>query len=72
MTLDVRLHKAQVICVFVHGRGQSPEAMKDGVNRPLSTPGVAYVLPRAPGAVGMPPAPWMRRRQTAAQGCTSR
>lgn len=40
---------ARVICVFVHGRGQSPEEMQEGVIRRLATPGVAYALPRAPG-----------------------
>ena len=39
--------KAQVLCVFVHGRGQSPEAMEEAVIRRLSTPGVACLLPRA-------------------------
>ena len=47
--LGVPLAEARVICVFAHGRGQSPEAMQDGVIRHLSAPGVAYVLPRAPG-----------------------
>lgn len=53
MTLDVlhtgtALQKARVVCVFLHGRGQSPEAMLDHVVRHL--PGdVAWVLPRAPG-----------------------
>lgn len=45
----VSVEKAQVICVFVHGRGQSPEAMQDDVIRHLTAPGVAYVLPRAAG-----------------------
>ena len=54
MTLDVlhtgtALQKARVACVFLHGRGQSPEAMLDHVVRHL--PGdVAWVLPRAPGS----------------------
>lgn len=48
MHLGVPLGDAQVICVFVHGRGQSPEAMQEGVGRHLATRGVAYVLPRAP------------------------
>jgi phospholipase/carboxylesterase len=38
---------AAVVCVFVHGRGQSPEAMQDHVLQHLRTPGVHYVLPRA-------------------------
>ena len=54
MTPDVlhtgtALQKARVACVFLHGRGQSPEAMLDHVVRHL--PGdVAWVLPRAPGS----------------------
>jgi phospholipase/carboxylesterase len=50
LRLGVPVAKAQVICVFVHGRSQSPEAMQESVIRHLATPGVAYVLPRA--AVG--------------------
>lgn len=41
--------KAKVLCVFVHGRGQSPEEMEAAVIRRLSAPDVAYVLPRAGG-----------------------
>jgi phospholipase/carboxylesterase len=51
MHLGVPLGDAQVICVFVHGRGQSPEAMQEGVVRHLATRGVAYVLPRAPRGI---------------------
>jgi phospholipase/carboxylesterase len=40
---------ARVVCVLVHGRGQSPEAMLDHVVRHLPFDGVAWVLPRAPG-----------------------
>lgn len=40
---------ARVVCVLVHGRGQSPEAMLDHVVRHLPLDGVAWVLPRAPG-----------------------
>ncbi|WP_137110230.1 alpha/beta hydrolase [Rhodobacter sp. SY28-1] len=53
MTLDVlhtgtALQKARVACVFLHGRGQSPEAMLDHVVQHL--PGdVAWILPRAKG-----------------------
>ena len=39
---------AKALCVFVHGRGQNPEAMLDHVVRHLPQD-VAYVLPRAPG-----------------------
>ncbi len=43
--------EAKAICVFVHGRGQSPEDMQSHVLARLSAPGVAFVLPRAaPGA----------------------
>jgi predicted esterase len=38
---------AAVVCVFTHGRNQSPEAMAEHVVRHLTAPGVAYVLPRA-------------------------
>lgn len=43
------LQSAAVVCVFVHGRGQSPEMMDEAVIRHLKTAGVAYLLPRAPG-----------------------
>ena len=49
VTSGVALDRARVVCVFVHGRGQSPEVMQQDVLRHLATPGVAYVLPRAPG-----------------------
>ena len=39
--------RAKVLCVFVHGRGQSPEEMEVAVIRRLSAPDVAYALPRA-------------------------
>jgi phospholipase/carboxylesterase len=39
---------AKALCVFVHGRGQSPEAMVDLVVRHLPQD-IAYALPRAPG-----------------------
>ncbi len=39
---------AKALCVFVHGRGQSPEDMADGVIRHLPQD-VAYALPRAEG-----------------------
>ncbi len=41
--------KAKVLCIFVHGRGQSPEEMEEAVIRRLSAPGVAFALPRAEG-----------------------
>jgi len=40
--------EAKAICVFVHGRGQSPEEMQSDVLARLSAPAVAFVLPRAP------------------------
>ena len=39
--------KAKVLCVFVHGRGQSPEEMEAAVIRRLSARDVACALPRA-------------------------
>lgn len=45
----VPLSQARVACIFVHGRGQSPEAMEEGIVRHMSTPKVAYILPRAQG-----------------------
>lgn len=44
-----RVDQARVTCVFLHGRGQSPEAMVDHVVRHLPLDGVAWLLPRAPG-----------------------
>lgn len=38
---------AKVLCIFVHGRNQSPEDMEAAVVCHLTTPDVAYVLPRA-------------------------
>lgn len=38
---------AKAVCVFVHGRGQSPEEMQGHVLARLRTPDVAFVLPRA-------------------------
>jgi phospholipase/carboxylesterase len=39
--------RARVLCILVHGRNQSPEAMEAAVVRHLSTPDVAFALPRA-------------------------
>lgn len=44
----VPLAEAKALCVFIHGRGQTPELMDDHVIARLRTPGIAYVLPRAP------------------------
>ena len=39
--------RAKVLCLFVHGRNQSPEGMVVSVIRRLSVPDVAFALPRA-------------------------
>ena len=44
------LSVARALCVLVHGRGQSPEEMQSHVLARLEAPGVAFLLPRAPGA----------------------
>jgi phospholipase/carboxylesterase len=41
--------KAKVLCILVHGRGQTPEDMEEAVIRRLSTTVVAFCLPRAEG-----------------------
>jgi phospholipase/carboxylesterase len=41
--------KAKVLCIFVHGRGQTPEEMEAAVIRHLSAPDVAFALPGAEG-----------------------
>lgn len=38
---------AKVLCIFVHGRNQTPEDMQAAVVRHLATPDVALALPRA-------------------------
>jgi len=38
---------AKALCVFVHGRSQSPEEMESHVLARLDAPGVAFHLPRA-------------------------
>lgn len=48
LRLGSRGPEAKAICVFVHGRGQSPEEMQAHVLARLSAPAVAFVLPRAP------------------------
>lgn len=45
--LGVDPARAKVLCVFVHGRTQSPEEMEAAVIRRLSVRDVAYALPRA-------------------------
>ena len=39
---------AKALCVFVHGRGQTPEDMQAHVLARLAAPDVAFMLPRAP------------------------
>lgn len=46
--LGVPPGKASALCVFLHGRGQSPELMVDQVISRLSLQETALVLPRAP------------------------
>jgi len=48
LRLGARGSAAKAVCVFVHGRGQSPEEMQSHVLARLAAPGVAFVLPRAP------------------------
>lgn len=48
LRLGSRGSEAKAICVFVHGRSQSPEEMQSHVLARLSAPAVAFVLPRAP------------------------
>jgi phospholipase/carboxylesterase len=48
LRLGARAAEAKAVCVFVHGRGQSPEEMESHVLARLAAPGVAFVLPRAP------------------------
>lgn len=45
--LGARGERAKAVCVFVHGRGQSPEEMQSHVLARLNAPDVGFVLPRA-------------------------
>lgn len=45
--LGADVAEAKVLCVFVHGRNQSPEEMEVAVTRHLTTSGVHLALPRA-------------------------
>ncbi|MDP3195649.1 alpha/beta hydrolase [Tabrizicola sp.] len=47
LTLGVPADRAKVLCVFVHGRNQSPGDMEAAVIRRLSAADVAFVLPQA-------------------------
>ena len=48
LQLGCSIAEAKVVCIFVHGRGQSPEAMREYVIARLQNRDVAYLLPRAP------------------------
>lgn len=45
--LGATADRARVLCILVHGRNQTPEAMEAAVVHHLSTPDVAFALPRA-------------------------
>jgi phospholipase/carboxylesterase len=45
--LGAAVDGARALCILAHGRNQSPEDMEAAVVRRLSTPDVAFVLPRA-------------------------
>ncbi len=49
LTFGVAPAEADVLCVFVHGRTQSPEDMVEQVVGRLSVRGVSFCLPRAAG-----------------------
>ncbi|MFN7124368.1 MAG: alpha/beta hydrolase [Allorhizobium sp.] len=49
LTAGVASAEADVLCVFVHGRTQSPEDMMEQVIGRLSVRGVSYCMPRATG-----------------------
>lgn len=49
LLLGVSPEEALVHCIFIHGRTQSPEDMREQVISRLKTRGVAFVLPRARG-----------------------
>lgn len=48
LQLGAPISDAKVVCIFIQGRGQSPEAMQEHVISRLQTQDVAYCLPRAP------------------------
>ena len=48
LRIGARGPEAKAVCVFIHGRGQSPEEMQASVLARLSASAVAFVLPRAP------------------------
>ncbi|MGZ9809311.1 alpha/beta hydrolase [Pseudoroseicyclus sp. H15] len=47
-TYGTPVGEAQIICVFLHGRGQDPAAMVDMVCGRLDAPGVHFILPKSP------------------------
>ncbi|WP_373354769.1 alpha/beta hydrolase [Pseudoroseicyclus sp. CXY001] len=47
-TYGTPVREAQAICVFLHGRGQDPEAMVEMVCSRLDAPGVHFILPKSP------------------------
>lgn len=47
LTLGVAPDRARVVCILVHGRGQTPEEMEAAVIRRLSATDVTWHLPRA-------------------------
>ncbi|MFL0691942.1 MAG: alpha/beta hydrolase [Agrobacterium tumefaciens] len=49
LSAGVPAAEADVLCLFIHGRTQSPEDMIEQVVGRLVVPGVAYCLPRATG-----------------------
>ena len=50
VSLGAATDAAKVLCIFLHGRSQSPEEMEAAVIRHLSACDVAFALPRAGGA----------------------
>ena len=50
LRLGVSPKEAKVLCVFIHGRTQAPEDMREQVLGGLKTAGVSFVLPRAVGS----------------------
>lgn len=48
LRLGVPISDAKVVCIFIHGRGQSPEAMQEHAISRLQMRDAAYLLPRAP------------------------
>jgi phospholipase/carboxylesterase len=49
MQTGAPLEKAAAVCVVVHGRGQSPEAMQEHIVGRMKVPNICFLLPGAPG-----------------------